>query len=154
MGFSYSVEIFSRKTYLGRFGLIHEKQNKNYDIKRDVFACELNLETLRDISQNSKFIFREPVPFPSASRDIALLVDKTISVEKLQRTIKNVGGELLIDSTIFDLYEGNKINSNKKSIAFSLTFQAKDKTLNDSTIDSIMQKILDKLSKEHQSIQR
>ncbi len=154
LGFAYSIEIYSRKTYVGRFGLINRKQNSNYDIKHDIFACEFNLANLRSISKNTTFKFREPIQYPSTSRDIALLVDKNISVEMLQKTIKNVGGELLVESRLFDLYEGDKIDNSKKSLAFSLIFQDANKTLNDSTIDSIIQNILAKLSKEHQAIQR
>ncbi|MBT5955827.1 MAG: phenylalanine--tRNA ligase subunit beta, partial [Candidatus Marinimicrobia bacterium] len=98
--------------------------------------------------------FKVPNPYPFVNRDIAIQVESTISSELLLRTIKSRGGELLTDVSLFDLYTGKELGEDQKSLAFSLTFQSPNKTLQDSDVDSVMEKIAQQLTKQHNAVQR
>ena len=87
-----------------------------------------------------KYIFVE--------KDIALLVDKSVPSSELQKTIKSSGGKLLLESRVFDLYEGKGIAKDKKSIAFRLTLGSDKETLTDEQIAEEINKIVSSLEKK------
>ena len=86
--------------------------------------------------------FKEISKFPVIKKDLALLVDKNITSKEVEMLIKKKAGKLLLDINVFDVYEGKNIDSNKRSIAYSLTFGATDRTLNDDEINSILESII------------
>ena len=88
-----------------------------------------------------------PLPkFPAINRDLALLLPADISADKVMDAIKKSGGALLTDINIFDVYSGEQVPAGCRSIAVSLTFRAKDKTLTDEEIEKHYQKIVDYLN--------
>ena len=153
-GFDLCLQILNRKIELGFIGIPTKKMSKHYEIRGNVFLAQLNIDTLIDVVGSLKNEFKVPNPFPFINRDIAIQVESTISSESLLRTIKSRGGELLTDVSLFDLYTGKELGEDQKSLAFSLTFQSPKKTLQDSDIDPIMEKISNQLSKQHNAIQR
>tara|TARA_B110000438_G_scaffold63889_1_gene64433 strand:+ start:1394 stop:3775 length:2382 start_codon:yes stop_codon:yes gene_type:complete len=153
-GFDLCLQILNRKTELGFIGIPTKKMSKHYDIRGNVFVAELNIDTLIDVVGSLKNEFKVPNPYPFINRDIAIQVESTISSELLLRTIKSRGGELLTDVSLFDLYTGKELGENQKSLAFSLTFQSPKKTLQDSDVDSVMEKIAQQLTKQHNAVQR
>src|SRR5690606_36933182 len=94
-----------------------------------------------------------PIPkFPSITRDIALVVDKGVTAGMLTNIIKDAGGRLLKSVHVFDLYEGDKMEAGKKSIAFSLTYIDPEKTLTDEEVvrahDKVLAAVKDKAGAE------
>ena len=81
-------------------------------------------------------------------RDLALLIDKTVRFEDLDRIIRKNAGKLLQDVTLFDVYEGKNLPSGKKSYAVAIILRDDEKTLKDKQIDAVMQKVTSALSKE------
>ena len=75
-------------------------------------------------------------------RDLAILVPLETRVEEVTDVIENTGGELLVDSDLFDMYEGSELPHGKQSLAFRLVFQAQDRTLKDTEVDAIMTSII------------
>jgi phenylalanyl-tRNA synthetase beta chain len=88
-----------------------------------------------------------PVPrFPPALQDIALVVDDAVSAAELAAVLRAAGGALLADVRLFDVYRGGQLPAGKKSMAFSLAFQAADRTLTDAEVDAEKSRILEIVS--------
>ncbi len=86
--------------------------------------------------------------FPSAVRDIAVLVPREVKVSQVLNKIHDTGKELIRDVDLFDIYEGEELPAGKKNLAFHIIYQAEDKTLTAEDIDKIQNKIIQSLEKE------
>ncbi|MCA9733773.1 MAG: phenylalanine--tRNA ligase subunit beta [Deferribacteres bacterium] len=139
--YSYGITLMHNKQCVGHLGLLSNEILNGYDIQQPVFAFNLNLEVLFSIFNGNR-IYKEISRFPAIDRDIALVVDKSISAQIITDTIKNTAGKLLKNLLLFDVYEGDRIASNKKSLAFSLIFQSPERTLNEIEINQLMDKII------------
>ena len=89
--------------------------------------------------------FKEISKYPNIEKDLAVVAKKEIASLEIEKAIKKSAGNLLIDIKPFDLYEGKGIQEGERSIAYSLTFGAKDRTLVDEEINNIMSKIIENL---------
>ena len=108
---------------------------------------EVDLDKLLS-KQVGKMKFKEISKFPTVKKDLAIVVDKNIPSKEIEAKIKKYAGKLLKDIKIFDVYEGkNLLDSSKKSIAYSLTFADKDRTLQDEEINEVMSTIIQNLEK-------
>ena len=87
-------------------------------------------------------------------KDLALLVDKNMTSKEVEMLIKKKAGKLLLDINVFDVYEGKNIDSNKRSIAYSLTFGTPDRTLNDEEINTILDNIIKDLENKGLEIRK
>ena len=92
--------------------------------------------------------YKEISKFPSVKKDISVVVDKNITSDEIENIIKKAGGSALSKIEVFDVYTGKGIDENKKSIAYSLTFEKMDRTLTDEEINESIEKIVDMLSKK------
>ena len=92
--------------------------------------------------------YKEISKFPTVKKDIALVVDKDITAQEMQKAIKSSGGKLLMNSKVFDLYQGKGIPEDKKSIAFTLELGSSEKTLTDEEITQTINKITESLDKK------
>ena len=92
--------------------------------------------------------YKEISKFPSVKKDLAVVVDKNITSDEIATVIKKAGGSSLSKIEVFDVYTGKGIDENKKSIAYSLTFEKMDRTLTDEEINESIEKIVDMLSKK------
>ena len=128
----------------GFFGEIHPQVAKNYNIGVRSYVAELDLATiLAAIKRNISFT---PLPkYPATTRDIAMLVNRETLVGDLEKVIKQRGGKLLEKAELFDVYQGEQIESNMKSVAYKLVFRSPDHTLVDEEIQKVMKKILNGL---------
>ena len=122
------------------------KVNPNITME-DVFVLEINLDELFQ-KKVGKMKYKEISKFPSVKKDIAFVVDKSLTSKEVEKAIKNGGGSMLTDIEVFDVYTGIGIEATKKSIAYSLTFSDNKKTLTDEEVNSLMEKIIDTVSKK------
>lgn len=136
---------------IGYMGAIHPGVQKQLDIDRPVFAFELDLDALQEVVTPS---FKPLGRFPEIRRDIAIVVDQKISGESLVQTARKSAGETLSDARIFDIYVGQGIDSNKKSVAIGLTFRDYSRTLNDEEVTALVEGILHALAAEYGAVQR
>ena len=119
---------------------IREPPNSTELNDRAVLAAELDLDALQ-AAVPTRYRFR-PVPqFPAALRDIAVVVDESISAEHIAAEIGKAGGELLHNVRLFDVYRGAGIAPGTKSLAYALAYQAADRTLTDKEMDKAHKKI-------------
>jgi phenylalanyl-tRNA synthetase beta chain len=140
-----SAEINCGKASLGVFGQLHPTAAARYGLGTNpVWVAELNLEEIiQRIPGRHDYI---PVPrFPAALRDLAVIVDEAIPAEKVGHEISAGGGELLHAVNLFDLYRGDSIPPGTKSLAYSLSYLAEDRTLTDKEVDKAHKKIVDRL---------
>jgi phenylalanyl-tRNA synthetase beta chain len=109
---------------------------------------ELNLDALRKYERTTTR-YKVPSKFPAVEFDLAIVVDKTVSSHLVSETIRAVGGTLLNQFSVFDLYEGKNVPEGKKSLAFHLSFVASDRTLQDSEVTGLKEKIVQALGEKH-----
>ncbi|SMB95975.1 phenylalanyl-tRNA synthetase beta subunit [Desulfonispora thiosulfatigenes DSM 11270] len=135
-----TANIYVQDQLIGVLGEIHPKVSENFDLPARNYIAEINVEKLMQIDSN--VIKYESLPkYPGTTRDLAIVLSEEIEAYEVMENIKVMGGELLRDVKLFDLYQGNQIADKYKSLAFSLIFQAHDRTLVDEEINSIYEKI-------------
>ena len=115
--------------------------------KDPVFVMEINLDKLL-AKKVGKMKFKEISKFPSIKKDIAIIVDKEKTSGEIAMAIKKAAGSLLTKIELFDVYTGINLGLNKKSLAYSLTFEDSKKTLTDEEINKEMEKIIEFLTKK------
>lgn len=124
---------------IGYLGQVHPSTAKAYDLT-ETYVAELDLDRLL-ATENAALIYQAVSKFPSVNRDIALLVDEKTSNQTILQTIEQAAGRFLTDIHLFDVYQGKNIDSNKKSMAYRLTFANPEATLTDEEINQAMSKI-------------
>ena len=126
---------------LAQLGEIHPDVAERFGIESRVYIAEIDLEALRPMEKPLYGV--KPLPkFPAVTRDIAVVVDETAGVGTMLDTIRASAGKTLESAKLFDIYRGDKLGRNKKSVAFALSFRAADRTLTDEEISGAMAKIL------------
>ena len=131
----------------GVAGKITAALAKQFDIKQDLYYAELNLPEMMAISgELSQFT---PLPvYPSAPRDLAIIVAEEVKVGELVGRVKSVAGTLAESISIFDLYSGKQIEQGKKSIGVSITYRSAERSLASDEVDKIQQDIISTLKRE------
>lgn len=133
-------------TEIGIIGEIHPKVQANYGIDTRVYAAVIDARLLLENADSEKHY--TPLPkFPATSRDIAVTCDENIPVMELEKAMKAAAGKVIEKIELFDIYKGRQIPEGKKSVAFSVSMRAADRTLTDSEADSAIAKILKALEK-------
>lgn len=136
-----------RPIVLGNFGRLNRTILSKFDIDVDVFAFQIDYDALA-ASARFQPTFREVPRFPFVRRDLALILRDEIESEKVLEFVKTRSGPLLESVEIFDRYTGQPIAKGEHSLAFSLTFQALDRTLTENEVDTIMQELIYSTEKE------
>ncbi len=131
---------------IGYIGQVHPEVCDNYNLKGEVYVAVIDMPTLVMLS-SFDIKYEGIAKFPGSTRDLSLVVDKGIFVGQIEEVIKKCGGRLLESYKLFDVYEGEQIAKGKKSVAYTMTFRAKDRTLETSEVDGIVAKILKELGK-------
>jgi phenylalanyl-tRNA synthetase beta chain len=146
-----SIEINGVET--GFLGRVKGDHTTKFDIDDPVFVCELGLETLSNGMQLERKYAALP-KFPSVTRDLAFVVDGSVTQQSLERTILESGKPLLASAVLFDEYQDEKIGAGKKSLAYALEFQSQDHTLTDRETDQLIARIVDAARKECDAVLR
>ncbi len=142
---AYHTYMEAGGTPLGIIARLSDSVANALDLKEPVYFAELNWQALvATVGSNQQQRYMPVSRFPSVERDLALLVDRKQAVGPLLQTIRKTGGTLLQNATVFDLYEGDRIEQGKKSIAFSLSYSA-DRTLLDEEVDASLATIVQEL---------
>ena len=109
--------------------------------KENVYVMEINLDKLLS-KRVGKMKYKEISKFPNVKKDVAFVMDKNKTSKEIETVIKKAGGSLLTNIEVFDVYTGENVGENEKSIAYSLTFNDSKKTLTDEEINGIFEKII------------
>lgn len=140
------ANITKGKLMIGYLGQLHPEVADNYNVKAEVYVAVLNMDVVTMLSTFDRK-YEGIAKFPGMTRDLSLVIDKTIFVGQIEKVIKKCGGKLLESYRLFDVYEGEQVAAGKKSVAYTMTFRAKDRTLEDSEVTAIVDKILKELGK-------
>ncbi len=132
------------ETIVGSIGEIHPTVLENFNIDSPAFVFDLDLDTLSSITPASPR-YHKFSKFPAVKRDLAIVADESVPVQTIIDTIKNAGGENLLNVAVFDLFRSENIGADKKSVALSLSFGTDEKTLTDDEVDKAIETILDRL---------
>jgi phenylalanyl-tRNA synthetase beta chain len=142
-----TAEIKIDDQIVGVFGELHPLVKEKYELgDSSVLVAEFDLETLRALYPTYGIT---PVPeFPPVLEDIAVIVDESVAASRLETLIRQTGGKSVTNVRLFDVYRGDQIGAGKKSLAYSLTYQAIDKTMTDAEAAAIRNKIVKRLEQE------
>jgi len=133
---------------VGLFGAVHPRITKE-----EIYVMEINLDTLFE-NKTGRIKYKEVSKYPGISKDLAFVLPKTAVSDDVISTIKQAGGKLLKKVNVFDYYEGDKIETDKKSIAYNLFFESNDKTLEMEEVNPLFDKIIENVVKKHNAILR
>ena len=139
-GLSYSLPGSNQP--LAVMGTISPARLKQFGIKQPVFAAEINWPTFFTLIKRNKIKYSELPKFPEVRRDLALLLDESVSYADLRKSALRVGKKLLKQVGLFDVYRGDKIAEGKKQYALSFVLQDLEKTLTDNDVERVMSKLL------------
>lgn len=139
------AKILYKDTVIGYLGEVHPDVADTYGLGDRTYVAVLDLpEILPFASFDRKY--EGIAKFPAVTRDISMVMPKTVLVGEVEKIIEKRGGKLLEKYNLFDIYEGAQIKEGFKSVAYTISFRAKDRTLEDKDIQPIMEKILEDLS--------
>ncbi|MBE5906577.1 MAG: phenylalanine--tRNA ligase subunit beta [Lachnospiraceae bacterium] len=140
------AEIFVGTTKVAELGEVHPLVLTNYDFKEKAYVAVIDIPTVVSLS-NYAYKYEGIAKYPAVNRDLSLLCAKEILAGEIENCIKECAGSYLEELNLFDVYEGAQIAEGYKSLAYSLTFRAKDKTLEEEEITQTMDRIIKGLSK-------
>ena len=138
--------ILAKGAPIGYLGEVHPKVAKAYEIGERAFLAVLDLKSLLPLASFDKKYAGVP-RFPAITRDLSMTVPRNILVGEIEALLKQRGGKLLESCVLFDVYEGEQVKEGYKSVAYSCTFRASDRTLEDEDVQKVMKKILEGLGR-------
>jgi phenylalanyl-tRNA synthetase beta chain len=140
-----SAKILCEGEEVGVFGALHPNLEKKLSLDQTVFVFEIDIDL---ISKKKLPAYAGISPLPSVRRDIALLVKQDISYAQIDKVLKNSNIDALVENFIFDVYEGENVESGQKSLALGLIFQDFSRTLEEQEISTYIEKIVSALKQE------
>ncbi len=137
-----SANILLDRKKIGILGRVHPSINKD-----EIYVFELSLNAL--MSKIKPLKYREAPKYPGMERDMAFILDKDVTAGEVMTTIKKAGGRLLDSVTVFDVYTGENVADDKKSIAFTVNFMDSSRTLTEEEVMTVFNNIIDKVVSVH-----
>lgn len=131
-------------TQIGYLGEIHPQVLDNYEIGSRVYVAVLDMPAIFPLASFERK-YEGLARFPAVTRDISMVVPKAVQTGQIEDMILQRGGKILESCNLFDIYEGQQIKEGFKSVAYSVTFRAKDRTLEENDVSGAMKKILNGL---------
>lgn len=137
-----TAEVWIGEKSVGFLGELHPLVKANYELDEPpVLVAEFDLEALLDSAQ-IMFDVASIATYPPVLEDLAVVVDEAVSAAEVEQVLRKGGGEFLANVTLFDIFRGAQVGEGKKSLAFSLTYQAPDRTLTDKEVQKLRAKIV------------
>ena len=130
-----SAKILLDRKEIGIIGRVHPGV-----LKDEVYVAEISMNALMKDIKSLKY--KEAPKYPKIEKDLAFVVDKKIPSSEIMNVLKKVGGRILSDISVFDVYTGENVLENEKSIAYKLTFQLADRTLTDEEVTEVFEKMI------------
>ncbi len=147
--YSAALDINTRSgKNLGSLGVISKKLASKFDIKQEAIYCELDWHALVNLSLRKKVSYSPLAKTMPVKRDLALLLDKNVTLDQVEAIVRESERRLLRSVTLFDVYEGKNLPEGKKSYAIAITLQDDEKTLQDKQIEAVMNKVIGNLTKK------
>jgi len=129
---------------VGRFGELHPNVTHAFDLSGPIFVAECSLDDLLTLS--SRRVVHQPLPrFPGVSRDLAIVVKNDLPAAEVTRVIVDVAHPWIRSVRLFDVYTGAQVGTDRKSLAYTIAYQAEDRTLTDEMVNEVHQAIIERL---------
>ncbi|MCK5412761.1 MAG: phenylalanine--tRNA ligase subunit beta [Candidatus Pacebacteria bacterium] len=141
-----SAKILSKKKVIGKIGEIHPIVLNNFDLSSRVVYFEIYIEELVNFYGEIKK-YQKINKFPEVELDLSVVFDESVQWGEIKKAINSASNNLIQGVEPFDIYRGENLGENKKSIAFRISYQAEDRTLTDEEVKVVQDKIIDKLEK-------
>lgn len=138
------ANIIYKNVNVGFLGEVHPEVVSNYDMKGRVYIAVLDMPSVEPFATFERK-YEGVAKYPSVNRDISMVVPKSVLVGQIEAVIAQRGGKILESYNLFDIYEGEQIKEGFKSVAYSITFRALDRTLDENDVNGAMKKILNGL---------
>ena len=122
--------------------MLHPEIEKRLDLNGATFLFEIKLDK---VALGRLPAFESLSKYPSIRRDIAIVVDKSVTFESIRNLIRDVSGKIITDILLFDVYTGENIDSGRKSLALGLILQEKSHTLTDKEVDEVVATVISRL---------
>ena len=135
------ANIIYQDKVIGYMGEVHPEVCENYDMKTRAYIAVLDMPVITEMATFDRH-FKGIAKHPAVNRDISMVVKKDILVGQIEKVIREKGGHHLESYHLFDIYEGSQIKPGYKSVAYSITFRANDRTLEEKDITAAMDKII------------
>ena len=142
------VQAMVQNEVVATLGSVNKKTLDRFDIKQSVFFIDINWDTLLQLNQSIQVRYQEIAKFPAATRDLSMVVDKTLRYETIEQVTYAAKLKKLQSINLFDIFESEKLGADKKAMAISLTFLDEEKTLTDKDIDGMMANLIAAYEKE------
>jgi phenylalanyl-tRNA synthetase beta chain len=146
--FTAGLAYHSNNLPIAEIALVKQTLLKSFDLRNDVFYAEVYWENLMKVRGDHRVKHKELPKFPEVRRDLSLLLDKSVTFDQIRDIADKTERKLLTRINLFDIYEGERIEKNKKSYAVSFFLQDTEATLTDERIDRIMKKLMEAYQKE------
>lgn len=148
------VQAANSKKVVAQLGILRKKVTKRFDIDCEVLYADINWTELMKAVKNAKIGYSEISKYPAVKRDLALLIDKSVTFAQIEQVARETEKKLLKGVSLFDVYEGKNLEEGKKSYAVSFILQDDNQTLNDKVIDKTMARLMENFQKRLGAIQR
>ncbi len=145
---SGAVQAFIKNEPVAVIGSLHKSKMERFDIKQPVFYADLNWDRLLKLNRKNNIQYKEISKYPAVNRDLAIIVDKTLPFDAVEKATHAARINKLTSISLFDIFESEKIGAGKKSMAISFTFLDEEKTMTDKEIDAMMNKLIGAYEKE------
>lgn len=142
-----NLEVILGEKRVGIFGEAHPTVQENYELPYKAYLFELDLEALADVV-DFKIQFELIPIYPSIQRDLAIVVDQELPSDTPIELINSTGGELVESIRLFDVYKGDQVPEDKKSLAYTITYNSDTETLTDIVVNNLHDKIVNRLNQE------
>jgi phenylalanyl-tRNA synthetase beta chain len=136
---------------IATIGSVNKKVLERFDIKQPVLYVDIDWDKIVSLNKSQKISFTEISKFPAVQRDLAIVVDKALKYEQVEKATLAASVNKLTSVNLFDVFESDKMGANKKSMAISFTFLDEEKTMTDKDIDGMMNRIITCYEKELQA---
>ncbi|GGE17811.1 phenylalanine--tRNA ligase beta subunit [Marinithermofilum abyssi] len=147
-----TAEVLLNGRVIGCIGQIHLQVSEAHDLE-ETYAFQVQLAPLFEAAvTDPKYA---PIPrYPSTTRDLALVVHQDVPAAELESAIRQAGGKLLVDATLFDVFTGKQVGEGKKSVAYTLTYRAEDRTLTDEEVNEVHGRIVEHVEAAFRAVLR
>ncbi len=132
---------------VGILGEIHPEAAANWDLPSRVYAAELDLDKILSLVTGQKRMTKLP-RYPFVARDLALLAPEEVPAQRILEVIQAAGADLIKEVTLFDVYQGPQVPDGHRSLAYSILYQAEDRTLTDEEVEAVQSRIITQLKEE------
>src|SRR6056297_324851 len=146
-----TAEIRFKNEKIGILGELKPKIIDSYDLKERTAVSEIDLTKILSEVEIGDYLFEMLPKYPAVARDLAVLISEDVPVMEVLNLINNTDHEILKDTELFDIYQGEQIPAGQKSIAFKLLFQAPDRTLTDEEVNEVFNQIVKNLEDKYEA---